>query len=169
MNPKEILLIRIDRLGDLILTLPAIHTVHLNFPQAKIDFLVNEQFADIVRNIPFIRKVYTIKPRSIFRALYLMHEIRKKTYDFVIDLNTSTNHLSSLLLFAAKSKRKAGYAVGIRKYIANIAMPPPSRITYERDMVLDILRWIKLKKIVTKVILPEIDDNNVREFLKTLS
>ena len=38
---KEILLIRLKSIGDVVLTLPAVHVVRENFPAAKITFLTS--------------------------------------------------------------------------------------------------------------------------------
>ena len=50
MNPREnILLIRLKSIGDVILTLPAVHVVRENFPSAKITFLTSKE------NVPLLQ------------------------------------------------------------------------------------------------------------------
>jgi ADP-heptose:LPS heptosyltransferase len=47
--PKNILLIRLKSIGDVILTLPAVHVVRENFPDARITFLTLKE------NVPFLQ------------------------------------------------------------------------------------------------------------------
>ncbi|MFH1459649.1 MAG: glycosyltransferase family 9 protein [Candidatus Omnitrophota bacterium] len=58
---KKILLIRIDRLGDLILTTPAIKAVRNEFKQAQVHLLVNEYAQDLVVNNPNIDRLLIYK------------------------------------------------------------------------------------------------------------
>ena len=45
MNPRQnILLIRFKAIGDVVLTLPAVHAVRENFPDARLHFLVSKGF-----------------------------------------------------------------------------------------------------------------------------
>lgn len=58
-NPKKILIIRPDGIGDLVLTLPAIQAVKEKFPAAKISVLVRENNRAIVAHHPAIDQVIT--------------------------------------------------------------------------------------------------------------
>lgn len=49
VNPKKILVVRIDSLGDALLSLPAIESLQERFPQAKIDFLAGRQSRELFR------------------------------------------------------------------------------------------------------------------------
>jgi len=49
---ERILIIRIDRLGDFVLTLPVIDNLRMHYPQARIDALVQpalEEFAQLTK------------------------------------------------------------------------------------------------------------------------
>ena len=163
MKRQEILLMRLDRLGDLVLTLPAIYSAHKNFPKAKIDLLINEKLVELVEGIPFIRRVYTVDPfkTRILKLIRLIFDLRKNNYDLAIDLAPATNHLSSIILGLTSSQTKVGYAVGLRRYCVDIKVVPPLITKYERDMVLDILRRAGLKKIEKKMVIP-LDANATR-------
>lgn len=168
-NMVRILLMRLDRLGDLVLTLPAIYSVHENFPNAKIDLVVNEQLVGFVDNIYFISDIYSINPYKFefLRFLKFIFLLRRKHYDLAIDLLPRASHLSSIILFAIKSIHKAGVAVGLRKYFIDCQVPPTVEPKYQRDVVLGILKHVGLKTN-KKITLPINEDSKkyVHDFLR---
>ena len=50
--PRRILVVRLNRLGDLICTLPLYRTLQLNWPEARIDWLLSNYNAVLA---PFLR------------------------------------------------------------------------------------------------------------------
>lgn len=62
---ENILLIRLKSIGDVLFTLPAVHAVRENFPEAKLHFLVSKEHATLLRGfagidavIPLDRRIY---------------------------------------------------------------------------------------------------------------
>ncbi|MCL2102595.1 MAG: hypothetical protein FWH25_01000, partial [Syntrophorhabdaceae bacterium] len=51
---KEILLFNLTRMGDLIQTTPVLTGLKKNWPNARITFLVNSNFKEICKDMPFI-------------------------------------------------------------------------------------------------------------------
>jgi ADP-heptose:LPS heptosyltransferase len=64
-DPKRILLIRTDRIGDVILTLPMVDTLAANFPGAKIDFLVKKRVQELISDYSNINKVHAIEKETV--------------------------------------------------------------------------------------------------------
>lgn len=60
-EPKNILIVRTDRIGDLILTLPLAGLIKKQYPDSKVSFLVREYTKNIVNNHPFIDEVLVLK------------------------------------------------------------------------------------------------------------
>jgi ADP-heptose:LPS heptosyltransferase len=56
----NILLIRFKSIGDLVLTLPAVHAVRENFPSAKITFLTTRKYAPLLEGFREVNQVITI-------------------------------------------------------------------------------------------------------------
>lgn len=82
-------------MGDVIHNLPVVSDIHAQWPNAMIDWVVEEQFADIVRLHPAVHSVIpvairrwrkTLRQRNTWhemRAFY--RQLRNNTYDLVID------------------------------------------------------------------------------------
>jgi len=58
MNPKKILIIRRDNIGDLVCTTPAIAALRKHFPDAEIGALVNSYNAEVLRGNPNVDRVF---------------------------------------------------------------------------------------------------------------
>jgi heptosyltransferase II len=56
INPRKILLVRYDGIGDMISVLPAIEKLKRKFPKAKIDVVTREVTATLLKNNPYINK-----------------------------------------------------------------------------------------------------------------
>ncbi|MFZ2628466.1 MAG: lipopolysaccharide heptosyltransferase I [Rugosibacter sp.] len=91
----RILLVKTSSLGDVIHNLPVVTDLRKNFPQALIDWVVEESFADIPRLHPGVHAVLPVAWRRWRKSLYMRstwlemcafrHRIRQENYDLVID------------------------------------------------------------------------------------
>ena len=95
-NIKNILIIKPSSLGDIVLALPALSALRRNFPDARISWLIKPEFAPLIRNhphldtiIPFDRKFLGkawCNPTAFIALLSLISNLRKSSFDLVIDL-----------------------------------------------------------------------------------
>lgn len=148
MKPKKILLIRIDRLGDFILTIPFCNYLKKKFPQANIDIIINKTYAHLAYKLQLFNNIISFSPQSFLNKINLtcFHHLCITSYDIAFDLIPGTNIFSSTLLFLSRSKEKIGYAVGIRKFFLTKHINP-STLKYESILVLDLLKTITLQQL----------------------
>jgi lipopolysaccharide heptosyltransferase I len=95
-NIKNILIIKPSSLGDIVLALPALSALRRNFPDARISWLIKPEFTPLIRNhphldtiIPFDRKFLGkawCNPTAFIALLSLISNLRKSSFDLVIDL-----------------------------------------------------------------------------------
>jgi len=92
----RVLIIRPTALGDVSRTVPALVTLRQAMPDATIDWLVHDAFADAIRHHPALNNV-VIFPRKRFAAFYYnprvaaeaikwARQLRAQRYDWVFDL-----------------------------------------------------------------------------------
>ena len=106
LNPHKILIIRTDRIGDVILTLPVIDTLKLNYPDAKIDFLVNRKVFELVQDYPNINKVHAIEKDSI---THIKKICKENDYDLAIAVRPLFVIALALFLAGVKYRLSTGY------------------------------------------------------------
>jgi ADP-heptose:LPS heptosyltransferase len=95
MDSREnILLIRLKSIGDILFTLPAVHVVRENFPDAKLHFLVSQEHASLLRGFSDIDEIIPLD-RATFRsknfsaigagAFQLLRRLRAQKFSLAID------------------------------------------------------------------------------------
>jgi len=107
----KILLTRTDRIGDVVLSTPAIKAVRGKYADAHIAFMVRPYAADVVEGNPYIDEVIIYdkyqKHKSLLSTIIFALRLRKKKFDVAIMLHpTNRVHLISYL---AGIPRRIGY------------------------------------------------------------
>lgn len=97
---NKILIIRLSSLGDILLTTPFIRSIKTQYPQLRIDFVLREGYADVLKFNPYISKQYLFKSEDEEnKEIYL--QIKNEGYDFIIDLQN--NFRSRKIISAVKA------------------------------------------------------------------
>ncbi|MBD3264806.1 MAG: hypothetical protein GF375_06865 [Candidatus Omnitrophica bacterium] len=100
--PQKILLVRTDRLGDVVLSTPAIKIIKDNFPSASISFLCQPSTREVLEGNPYLDEVIICdkygKHRNIPGLCRLIWSIRRKKFDWAIILHpTNRVHIIAFL------------------------------------------------------------------------
>ena len=118
-NPASICIIRLSSLGDIVLLTPMIRVLRKQWPNARIDMIVAEQFSEVLKYNPRLDNVYTVQTNSGIRRLLAekkrLHSLMS-TYDLVIDAHGS---IRSRILRIGLGKSLVSYDK-FRKYKLNI-------------------------------------------------
>jgi heptosyltransferase-1 len=132
----RILLVKTSSLGDVIHNLPVLSDLHHVFPEALIDWCVEESFADIPRLHPALDQVIPVALRRWRRnpgRLSTWRELRDfrrlihgKAYDIVLD---TQGLLKSALIARQAQGRHCGYA-------AEAAREPLAARFYDQTFVI---------------------------------
>jgi len=133
--PKSILVIQLRRLGDVILTTPALEALKKRYANAKLDFLVEAPGAEAVAGHPAIDEVLVYDAVGAFAALSWVRKIRARRYDWVVDF--LANPRSALITALSGAAVKAGPAHGRRSWAYNRLLVQPAKTVYAgREKVL---------------------------------
>lgn len=113
IRPKNILLVRTDRIGDVVLSLPLAETIKKEFPDCKVTFLVKFYTLDLVKNHPFIDEVLTLDETDNIPNIFSnVKKIRSKNFDTCIVVYPTFR--ISFILFLTRIKNRIG--TGYRSY-----------------------------------------------------
>ncbi len=93
-NAKNILLIRLRSIGDIVFTLPGVHRVRENFPGAHIAFMVTKEYASLLKGFREVNEVVPLD-RALYRrgnpiaivaeTASLLQRLRKAKFDLTVD------------------------------------------------------------------------------------
>ncbi|MEX1012962.1 MAG: glycosyltransferase family 9 protein [Waddliaceae bacterium] len=109
----KILIVKTSALGDIIHTFPAISELRRRYPDAQIDFVVEEALSSLVKAHPFINTTITLnskewrKGSNISSFKRFIRCLRKDKYDLLFDLQG--NIKSGLVTFFSRAKNKIGF------------------------------------------------------------
>lgn len=109
---EKILLIRTDKIGDLILSLPLAEAIKKVYPQAFISFLVSPYTKDILENNPFVDEVIVFNYSKVKGFFKFVKFLKKKKIDVAILIHPTL--VLALLIFLAKIRIRIG--TGFRAY-----------------------------------------------------
>jgi len=108
---KRILIVRTDRIGDVVLSTPVIKAIRDNYPTAYIAMMVSPFTSEIVEGNPYLDEVIIYdkltKHRSFWGSLKFSFKLRKKRFDLAIILHP-TNRVH-LVTFFARIPKRIGY------------------------------------------------------------
>ena len=158
-DPRNILIIDFGQLGDVVLSLPALRAIRKRFPRARITVAVGKPGAEVVGLSGYADETFVVdrvglrdgfKPFSIFRVFRIVQDIRRKKFDFVIDLHSlSETNLLGFLSGAPKRlySRRPGRSLD---YLANFQPRPPVERDHRKrhliDRYLDVLMPLEIEK-----------------------
>lgn len=108
---KKILIVRMDRIGDVLLSTPVIKAVRDVYPDSHIAFMVRPYARDIVEGNPYLNEVIVYdkkgKEGGVVGTISFAKMLRDKKFDVAIVLHpTSRTHL---IMFLAGIPERIGY------------------------------------------------------------
>ncbi len=109
--PEKILLVRTDRIGDVVLTTPAIRALRKHFPASYLAMMVQPYTAGLIKNNPYLNEVIIYdkkgKHKSILSSLKFAGELARKKFDLVFIFHP-TNRVN-IITFLAGIPERIGY------------------------------------------------------------
>ncbi|MBF0504580.1 MAG: glycosyltransferase family 9 protein [Candidatus Omnitrophica bacterium] len=111
MTFQNILIVRTDRIGDVVLTTPAIKALRRAYQTARISVLVTPQTYDLVDGNPYVDEILVDdrqgRHKDLFGFVQLTRDIRLKKFDLVIIFHTKRRY--NLACYTAGIPYRLGY------------------------------------------------------------
>jgi ADP-heptose:LPS heptosyltransferase len=140
---SRILLVRLRRIGDVVLTTPAIKALRETFRDAQISYIVEPLAAPIVERNPHLDEVIVAAdpdaPRRLLKDLKLGVDLRRRRFDLAIDFHGGPR--SSWFTWASGAPVRIGYQVVGRSwmYTLQVARPRELRARHTVENQWDLL------------------------------
>lgn len=106
----HVLVIRLSALGDVLFALETVASLKRERPDVRIDFLVEDRFADLLRGHPHLERVLVYPRRAKGKIPGSLWALRRTRYAAVLDLHGILK--SALHVLVARADRKLGYERG---------------------------------------------------------
>jgi len=152
-DPRNILVIDFGQLGDVVMSLPALRAIRGRFPHARISIAVGKPGGEIIRMSGYADATIEVdrvalrdgfKPLSVLKVFHVAKDVRRRQFDFVIDLHSFAE--TNLLGFFSGAPRRLFSRRRGRSldFLANFKPAPPmeenNRERHQVDRYLDVLR-----------------------------
>lgn len=159
---RRILVVRVDLLGDTVLSLPAVRALQRGYPHAAIDMLVTPPVAGVLAAEPDIHQVIAYNPgvwltprdwlrwRTWREGYRMLHRLRESHYDLAVSIS---GDMGSIVARASGARRRVGYAGEAYPFFLTDPVPG-ARYRERRHEVQYVLR---LAEAAGGIITPEIE------------
>jgi len=131
-QPRRILLIRLDLIGDLVHSTPAIRALRRTYPEAELHLLALPVVADVLAGDPDLDRVLTYDPHAWMRpwglfhgevyraALALVRALRAYHYDLCVSI---CGDWASIVARVSGARRRVGYQGEAYSYFLTDPIP----------------------------------------------
>ena len=133
---RRILVIRLAKTGDVLLTTPFVRNLRSVFPAARIDYIVGRVAGHVLRGNPHISELI-ISDKKIFSKI-----VKKRSYDLAIDF-MGVEATARLCRLSGARYRAGIYGRDFGDY--NILLDKPPRNTSVTDYFLSLFKKIGIK------------------------
>jgi ADP-heptose:LPS heptosyltransferase len=122
LTPSKILLIRLRRIGDVVMTTPAVALLKTHAPSASLTYLVEEPYRRLIEGNPAIDRVIAVPAKQSRGDLVrLIRGIREDRFDVLLDFHGGPR--ASWITMLGGAKLKVGYAIRGKRYLYDIRVP----------------------------------------------
>lgn len=145
----EIFLLRLDRIGDFVLGIPAYRALRQAHPNDRISVMVPSDVAELAKACPYFDEVYLYdalwlkpgaEPFSRWRsALQLIRFLRARPIDLLLDFRYQSR-LDPLVTGLSGAGERVGFNLGWVSWFLSKRVPPPSPEWHQVDRNLHLLQ-----------------------------
>lgn len=117
-NNIRILIVRLSAIGDVIHSMPILHSLKRKFPDSQIGWVVEDRAADLIIDNPLIDRVYVMPKQrwkkrgfsinNIKEFISVINSIKSEQYDIAIDLQELFK--SAFITYLSGAKRKIAHS-----------------------------------------------------------
>ena len=161
---QNILVVRTDRIGDVVLTTPALRALRKKFPAARISVLLAPSTRDLVEGNPDVDCILFDdrqgRHKGILGYLRLIRDIRARHFDLAIVYHTKKR--TNLLCWAAGIPVRMGYKNNKYGFLLNVPLldERPSGKKHEARYCLDVLEPLGVSGEPLELRVPTRADND---------
>lgn len=117
-EPQNILIVRIDRIGDVVLSLPLAGLIKKHYPDCQVTYLLRNYTKELADKHPFIDEVLVLQEKDgkiVLRANIKM--LRKKSFETCIVV--SPTFLTALMVYLSRIKKRIGSGYRLYSFLFN--------------------------------------------------
>ena len=137
----RILIVRVSSLGDVVHNMPVLADIHRHYPDAIIDWVVEESYVGLVRLNKHVNEVIPFALRRWKKNLFsssvrkefslFLNQLRSRSYDYVFD---TQGLIKTGLVMGLANVTKNGMKIGLAHKTDGSGYEPLSRIFHDKSI-----------------------------------
>jgi len=141
---KKILLVRNDKIGDMVLSTQVFRELRKAFPRAKITVIASDQNKSIIEKSKDVDEILILnfsprKPKEFLKYLKLAKKIRREKFDFGVNLRGGFFGTFFLLWFGNVKYTSGFYNQYIGKFFLDVPLKKIKTQKHRTKLVLDLI------------------------------
>ena len=137
---KNIIVVQIGKIGDMVLTIPLFYYLKQICPDARLTVLASSKNDEIPKNLSYVDETITFS-KNILSSFFLLKSLRKRDYDILIDVNYNYSRTSERILKTLRPKHSFG--MNLRKELYETDLNKISKGTHLSDITLSPVLFLK--------------------------
>ncbi|KPL01354.1 MAG: hypothetical protein AMJ91_00305 [candidate division Zixibacteria bacterium SM23_73_3] len=172
---ERLLVIRTDRVGDVVLSTPVLEAIKSRFPQSYLAMMVSPYATDVVKNNPNLDDVIIDDADSSHKGIKgffkLVKEIKKKHFDVGVLLRPTLRLALLLLLAGIRYRIGTGYRFYQVFFNRKVYVHRKINLRHEAEYNLDLLRPLGIRppRILPQMYLSQEEEEFARQILNEFS
>ena len=166
---QRILFIRIDRIGDLVISTPTLKAVKKAFPASQVIVLASPSNQSLLLNNPYVDQVIVYNQQEgLKEKLRIIKQLREYRFDLAIDPYPDYELKTALIALLSGAKWRIGYSSYGRQVFFNLSGPEIAEDRHLVDLTLDILKPLGVRSNDKKpeIFLTEDEKKWARDWLR---
>jgi lipopolysaccharide heptosyltransferase II len=140
---RNILFIRIDRVGDMVLSTPAFRAMKAALPTVRLTVMASPANAPTLKNNPDVDEIIVYhKSASLFKKMKLINGLKSRRFDLAIDPYTGYEVKTAWLAAMSGAAHRIGYAAFGREIFFSLPTPMTEGNKHFVDGALYLLKRI---------------------------
>ncbi|MBN2570315.1 MAG: glycosyltransferase family 9 protein [Deltaproteobacteria bacterium] len=136
---RSILFIRIDRVGDLVLSTPILKAVKKAYPHSKLTVLASPGNCSLLMNNPYVDAVIVYDRKAgLVAKIRVIRTLRKSEFDLAIDPYVGYELETALIAFLSRARWRIGFAEYGREVFFNLRAPAIGEKRHFIDLGFDV-------------------------------
>jgi len=146
---RKILIIRTDRIGDVLLTTPVIKALRDNLPQAYIAMMIDPSASEIIKDNPYLNEVIIYDKKGLHKGFWrnfkFILNLRRKRFGLALVLHTK--HRTNLICWLSGIRERVGYCNEKFGFLLTKKLidTRPDGLKHEVGYCLDVLKAIGIE------------------------
>ena len=182
--PRRILIIRLSSLGDILHTIPAFRSLRSSFPDADIDWLVEERTKFVLSVVPGISKILVIDTKALRRApghfgawkrtWQVVGAMRSRRYDVALDFQGLLK--TGLLILLSGARMRIGFSRELVRergaalfYNRTLSKPETQLHVVAQNQLLAALTGAVIVSSPVDLLVPRGDADEIQEHLARIA